>query len=821
MYKLSEILSILKSKRTQIISGDLEISHLLIDSRKLLFPENSLFFAFLGQQTDGHLFIDDLYNRGVRSFVIENPDYSFEKYPKANFILVEKCREAIQEIAAFHRKNSTIPILGLTGSNGKTIIKEWIYQLLEHKYDIVRSPGSYNSQLGVPLSVWQIDNKTDLAIIEAGISRKGEMKSLANIIAPTIGIFTNLGDAHSSGFSSKEEKLKEKIQLFRESDTIIYDADEAISTEVIERDYASKRLLSWSFKDENASFYIRRIEHHNGFSKIQYKWKNEDHDFSIPFKDAVSTRMAIFAVIATLLLGREPEEIKQDTMLLSAINMRLEVKDGINNCMLINDSYNADLTSFTQALHFLSMQDKSRDKVLILSDFFQMGMSIDDLNTKLAALINKQELAKLILIGTQVRGIAKLLNSEVKSYIFDTTREMISSISSLELSNMIILLKGARKFKFEEIFVRLSRHYHNTVLEINLDSMVQNLHVYRSFLKAETKVMAVIKASGYGAGSVKLAKHLEKNTVNYFAVAFMDEGIELRKGGIETPIMVFSADPNFLSEMIEYRLEPVVFSFEYLKRISEFAPDGLGIHIKIDSGLNRLGFQEKELDSLCNELVKLKNIRVLSIYSHFSASPTDKYDSFSHRQAKVFNKAYELIVSKLGYRPIQHLLNSAGVVKFPEYQFDMVRMGSGLHGIDTSNKINNALQVVHTLKARINMIKYVKEGDSVGYERMGITDKIRKIAIIPIGYADGLVRRAGNENYSVYLNGHYAPIVGNVNMDLTMIDISSIPNVETGDEVEIFGAKKSIQDLAKSGDTIFYEILSRISPRVKRIYTTS
>jgi len=521
-------------------------------------------------------------------------------------------------------------------------------------------------------------------------------------------------------------------------------------------------------------------------------------------------------------LGGNQKHLEIKTQYLSAVNMRLEVKDGFNNCLLINDSYNADLTSFTQALQFLSLQDETRQKVLVLSDFYQIGLDAVSLNNNLASLIDKLNLSKLILVGEQVVELDKYLkNKSVEIFKFKTTDEFEKQLNAIDFNNECILLKGARKFRFENIFFKLSSRYHNTVLEINLDSTVQNIVVYRSLLKPETKVMAVIKASGYGAGSVKLARHLEKNNVNYFSVAFVDEGIELRKGGVKNPIMVFNSDLVFLPEMIEYQLEPVVFSFEFLDYIVNHAPEGLGVHLKIDSGLNRLGFQEKDWDRLCKRLKEINNIRILSVFSHFSASPNPRYDNFSHQQASIFNKAFNKIVKVLNYKPLKHLLNSAGVVKFSEYQFDMVRIGSGFHGIDTSNTITSALNVVHTLTARITMIKTVKAGDSIGYERMGISDQPRKIAIIPIGYADGLVRKAGNYRFSVWLNGARVPIVGNVNMDMTMIDISVVDNVEIGDEVEIFGRNISIKELALAGDTIFYEILTRISPRVKRIYTYS
>ena len=821
MYTIEEIAQIVPHLNKIINQPGLLIRHLLIDSRKLLFPESSLFFAFFGNQTDGHRYIEEVYTRGIRNFIIEDADFDTSPFPSGNFIIVQQSLKALQQLGSTHRQKHDVPVIGLTGSNGKTIIKEWIYQLLESQYKIVRSPGSYNSQIGVPLSIWQIEKDTDFALIEAGVSKKGEMEALSRIIAPTIGVFTNLGDAHASGFTSREEKLEEKLQLFRNSAIVLFDGDEKPVADIIRTKFPQKKLIWWSVMDPSAPLYISAIEMENKTSEIHYHWLGKEGKFGIPFKDPVSIRMAIFSVLTALVLGIEPSLIETGTSQLSAIQMRLETKDGVNNCLLINDSYNADITSFTQALLFLSQQDKTRKKVLILSDFFQIDNTPESLNRKLAALIDKQELSRILLVGTQLHSIQKYLNVMVPVHHFRNTAELVRRIEELHFQDEVILLKGARKFGFEEIFAKLSTRYHNTVLEINLDAITQNLQVYLSRLEADTLKLAVIKAAGYGAGSVKLARHLEKNNVDYFGVAFVDEGIELRKGGVTNPILVFNADLSFLEEMITYHLEPVVYSFPYLEQLTAEGPRGVGIHLKLDTGLNRLGFQENEWPALCEKLKRQSHFRVLSIYSHLSATPTRMHDAFTHQQAGLFNIGYDCICEALEYKPLKHLLNSAGVINFPEYQFDMVRIGFGIHGIDTSNTINQSLQVVHTLKARVSMIKKVKAGDSIGYERMGIDDKDRKIAIIPIGYADGLVRRAGNKRYSVWINGYTAPIIGNVNMDMSMVDVTGLPHVEIGDEVEIFGPNIPIQELAKAGETIFYEILTRISPRVKRIYIES
>lgn len=818
MYSVQTITTFFEYLHVVLPDPTHRIEHLLIDSRKLLFPKSSLFFAFYGKQTDGHLFIDELYREGIRSFVIEDPDFDMQPYPEANFIVVESCLSAIQAIGQNHRKSFNVPVIGLTGSNGKTIIKEWINQLLETDHNIVRSPGSYNSQIGVPLSVWKIDSKTELAIIEAGVSKYGEMKALKAIVAPTIGIFTNLGDAHSVGFESKKQKLYEKIQLFETAESIIFERDESMVFNALKEVYPTKSLINWSTTDPDADFYVFAIEKVNKSSLIRYRWRGNEYTFTIPFKDPVSIRMAVFAVLTSLEVGMDPDVIRSRTHSLSTVPMRLEVKDGSNNCLLINDSYNADLTSFTQALHFLTLQDRIRKRVLILSDFYQIGETAEKLNRTLAELIEKHNFSKLVLVGHHIHSLEEYLSKKIETHHFRDTTDLLEQLDSLNFRDEVILMKGARKYAFEKIFTKLSHRYHSTTLEINLDGMAQNLLLYELKLDQGTKKMVVIKASGYGAGSVKMAGHLEKYGVDYFGVAFMDEGIELRQGGITKPILVFNSDLSYLDEMIRYKLEPVIYSFEFLEKILADSPPGLGVHLKLDTGLNRLGFQEEDMDRLCRILRHQHHFKVLSVYTHLSATPTRKYDDFTHLQAKRYMDMYPRITDALGYKPIRHILNSAGVINFPEYQFDMVRIGSGLHGVDTSYQIHKSIHVVHTLKARINLIKNVKAGESIGYERMGIENHTRRIAIIPIGYADGLVRKAGNKNYYVWINGAKAPIVGNVNMDMSFIDITGLKNVELGDEVEIFGPNIPIQLLAKAGDTIFYEILSRISPRVKRVY---
>lgn len=821
MLTISQIESLLGHANKSTVASEAMVEHLLIDSRKLLFPASTMFFAFKGLKTDGHLFIAELYNKGVRFFVVEEPSFDFSALPDAIAWKVPSALKALQTIVAAHRGKFSIPVVGITGSNGKTIIKEWVYQLLEKDFNIVKNPGSYNSQIGVPLSVWQMYPRADLGFFEAGISTVGEMQGLEQVIRPTIGIFTNLGDAHSSGFKSQTEKLAEKLILFKNTSTIICHRDDPFTYGFINQKMQGKQIISWSYQDETAELYVQHVDLSNGASVVKYIWRGKTGSFTTRFKDNLSIHLAVFALFVSLELGLDKEEAESRISMVTAINMRLETKEGENDCILINDSYNADLTSLTQALNYLAMQDSSRKKVLVLSEFLQIGNDQHDTNEKLISLINRIGLSRLVLVGKNMGRLLPQIDGNIQKHHFETTEALLAKLPQLRFQNEVIMLKGARVYHFEDLFDKLAKRFHSTVLEINLDAVMHNIRVYKSFLKPETKILAVIKAGAYGVGSVRLAEQLEKSGVNYFGVAFMDEGIELRKGGIRNPILIFNPDLNFIPEMYRYRLEPVIYNFDMLDRVAGESYFKTRIHLKIDTGLHRLGFLSEEWDLLTAQLDKIRHLQVASVFSHLSASPNYAFDYFTHEQAALFNIAYQKIAEKLGYKPIKHLLNSAGVVKFRDYQFDMVRVGSGFHGVDTSKNINKSLQIVNTLKAKISLIKKVRAGESVGYERKGITDRDRIIAILPIGYADGLVRKAGNERYSVWLNGYFAPIVGNVNMDMTMIDITNVPNVQVGDVVEIFGPNARITDLAEAGETIFYEILTRISPRVKRIYMES
>ncbi len=815
-YSFSNISRILNSK-IENKGTDPVINYFLYDTRKIIFPENSLFFAIKTGRNDGHNYIHEAYKKGIRAFVIENDSFPIKNIPEAQFIIVENSVTALQNLASFHRENFDIPVIGITGSNGKTILKEWIYFFLNDPFRIARSPGSYNSQIGVPLSIFKIDKEHDLALIEAGISKKGEMALLEKIIKPEIGIFTNIGDAHSSGFDNIEEKLDEKLNLFEGCNKIICCGDDRIVMESLTKRYPVKEIISWSSEgNENSGFKVLDIEKNSKNTTIHYLWKDEKGNFTIPFKDKVSIRLSVTAFLSSLVLGGDIEKISQKIISLSYPKMRMEIKRGINNCTLINDSYNSDIESIKNALNYISNRENNKIKTLVLSDIFQSGYDEKKLFGIVKRYIEESGINKLILTGEKISGLKDLINKEIKVFSFKNTDELLKNIKDIEFNNELILLKGSRKFKFEKIFEKLSQNYHQTVLETDLEALTHNINVYRSFLNNDTKMMAVIKASGYGAGAIKLANHLQNIGVDYLSVAFIDEGIELRKAGIKLPVMVFNPDPEYLNEIYEYELEPVIYNFSQFDKIP--VEKKLKIHLKFDTGMKRLGFEPDDIPKLLGKLKKYGNLHIVSIFSHLAASNDEASDNFTKDQIHLFRQICNKIEKFLGYKPIKHILNSSGITRFPEYQFDMIRLGAGLHGIDTGGTISQRLIPVHSLKTGISQIKYVKAGEGIGYGRKCIKDHDRVIAIIPVGYADGLLRQAGNGNFKVWIDGDFVPVIADVNMDMSFIDITGLSGIKEGDRVEIFGEHAGITDLAKAGNTIFYEILSRISPRVKRVY---
>ncbi|MEO6901811.1 MAG: bifunctional UDP-N-acetylmuramoyl-tripeptide:D-alanyl-D-alanine ligase/alanine racemase [Bacteroidia bacterium] len=799
------------------------VKNLLIDSRKINDPENSLFFAIKGERNDGHLFLTELYEKGVRNFIVSTLPASLDNFPASNFILVKNTLLALQQLCAFHRKQFKIPVIAITGSNGKTIVKEWLYQLMREDKNIVRSPKSFNSQVGVPLSVWQLSKEHDLGIFEAGISLPNEMKMLENIIQPTIGLITNIGKAHDENFESQSQKVAEKIKLFLNAEVLIYCKDYLALHEALtsDRQYKEIAVFTWS-KKVRADLLVGRITQTETDTELQGIYKNSFIRISIPFKDEASIENAIQCWAMMLYLGYENHVIAERMAYLSPIAMRLELKEGINNCSIINDSYNSDLSSLAIALDFLNQQKQHPKKTLILSDILQSGQTNETLYKEVADLINKKGVSRLIGIGESISGQAEQFNIEKKFYT--STADFLQQFNNSFFRDETILLKGARVFGFEAISKIIQQKAHETILEINLNAIVHNLNYFKSKLKNDTRTMAMVKAFSYGSGSFEIANILQFHRVDYLAVAYADEGVELRKAGITMPIMVMNPEEQSYDAMIQYNLEPEIYSFrvlnlfeETLKRSERNNLQPMPIHVKLDTGMHRLGFDDVDINELIVRIKNNKSIRIKSIFSHLAASGEAEHDDFTWQQIKSFNTMSEVIKSHFDYSILKHILNSAGISRFPDAQFEMVRLGIGLYGIGANDEEQKQMQNVSTLKTSISQIKNIPVNETIGYSRKGIAIHDMKIATVPIGYADGLSRRLSNGKGKMIVNGKPAPIIGNVCMDMCMLNITNIAANEN-DEVIVFGEELPITEVAKDVDTIPYEILTNVSRRVKRIY---
>lgn len=821
-YSLTNIASIVNGTLTGMHPDHL-IKNLLIDSRKLNDVETSLFFAIKGERHDGHTYITELYEKGVRSFVVtrlpEQPDY----FASANFIVVTNTLTALQQLCAYHRKQFKIPVIGITGSNGKTIVKEWLYQLMREDKNIVRSPKSFNSQVGVPLSVWQLTKDHDLGIFEAGISLPSEMHLLEMIIQPTIGLITNIGRAHDENFESQVQKVSEKLKLFSNAEVLIYSKDYTVIHDALTTDkqFNDLAVFTWSRK-LRADLLVGRVTKTNTDSEIQGIYKNQFIRITIPFTDEASIENAIHCWAMMLYLGYENAVIAERMRLLSPVAMRLELKEGINNCSIINDSYNSDLGSLAIALDFLNQQKQHPKKTLILSDILQSGYTNETLYKEVSELIDKKGISRLIGIGEGISGQADQFHVE-KSF-YPSTNDFLSQFNNALFRDETILLKGARIFGFEAISKIIQQKAHETVLEINLNAIVHNLNYFRSKIKADTRIMAMVKAFSYGSGSFEIANILQFHRVDYLAVAYADEGIELRKAGITMPIMVMNPEEQSYDAMILYNLEPEIYSFrvlslfeETLKRSERANQQPVLIHIKLDTGMHRLGFEEADVNELIVRIKNNKYLHIKSIFSHLAASDEPEHDDFTWHQIKSFNTMSEKIKSHFTYPIFKHILNSAGISRFPDAQFEMVRLGIGLYGIGATETEQVQLQNVSTLKTSISQIKNIPANETIGYSRKGVASRDMQIATVPIGYADGLSRKLSNGKGKMIIKGKPAPIVGNVCMDMCMIDITDITANEN-DEVIVFGQENSINEIAKDIGTIPYEVLTNVSRRVKRIY---
>lgn len=818
-YSISNIAEIVHGKLLQSSPTYQAIEHLLLDSRQVVFPASALFFAVKGTRHDAHQFLPQLYANGVRSFVIGEP-IDLQAYPSANFILVEDSLRALQTLAAHHRQQFQLPVIGITGSNGKTIVKEWLFQLLREDYHIVRSPRSYNSQFGVPLSVWHLNSDHDLAIFEAGISQMGEMERLAPVIHCNIGIFTNIGEAHAAGFPSMEAKVREKAKLFEFADIIFYCKDHVLIANAVEN--LGKKTFSWS-QAQDADLRITQMSTFKSQTLIEGFYKNQAFHIRIPFTDTAAIENAIHCWAILLYLCVENSEIEQRMAQLEPVEMRMEVKEGINNCIIVNDSYNSDLTSLTLALNFLEQQRPKAKRTLILSDILQSGQDTETLYEQVANLIREKKISRIIAIGEEVAILKEKLPEEIEIQCFKDIDAFFLQLDNSQFYDENILLKGARQFAFERIAHRLELKAHKTVLEINLQNFIRNLYLYSRYLRPGVRTMVMVKAAAYGSGGAEIARLLEFQGIHYLAVAYTDEGIELRQEGIRLPLMVLNPEASSFDAMHRFQLEPELYSLALMQEYVKFSQIKNGnasfpIHIKLDTGMHRLGFKEADLPNLILLIKANPQIQIKSIFTHLAASEAPEHDAFTLEQLHLYEKMYDSIAKYLNYKPLRHALNTSGVHRFPDYQMDMVRFGIGLYGLDNYAAFKETLFPVLSLKATISQIHNITVGESVGYGRRWRAERLSVIGTISIGYADGLRRTAGNSRFSVWLHGKLAPIIGSVAMDMCMIDLTDIPEAREGDEVEIFGENQSVRDLAKVYDTIPLEIFTTISERVKRVY---
>ena len=818
-YAITDVAQIIGAKTNTL--HEATISILLTDSRRLSFPETTLFFALPTKTNDGHRYVQDLYKLRVRNFVVSRMLPEFESMTDANFLLVKDTLRALQKLATHHRKRFSIPVIGITGSNGKTVVKEFLYQLLHNEFDIVRSPRSYNSQIGVPLSVWEMNEKNTLGIFEAGISQPDEMEYLQPIIAPTIGVLTSIGEAHQENFISLNQKCQEKLTLFTDSEAIIYDGDNAFIANAIESACLSHKAIAWSRTDTEAPLYIESIEKRADDTVIRCTLLGFDKTYVIPFTDDASIENVIHCLAVMLYL--KPTSVNDEAKFahLEPVEMRLDVKEGINNCLLINDTYNSDINSLDIALDFQQSRKVGKDlkSTLILSDILQTGTLPKSLYKKVVDLIERKKVNRLIGIGRDLKEYASLFPEKLEKEFYQTTDEFIASPSIRKFQNELILLKGSRHFHFERISELLEKKVHETILEVNLSAIVHNFNVYRSKLKPETKMVCMVKASGYGVGSYELAKTLQEHHCDYLAVAVADEGAALRKEGITIPIIVMNPEFSSFNTLFEYNLEPEVYSFRLLNAmIRETERRGIiayPVHVKIDTGMHRLGFQPDEVIALCERLKAQSGVRVRSVFSHLVGSDSYVFDDFTHEQIEKFQHAAAALEEGLEHKVIKHILNTGGIERFTEYQMDMVRLGIGLYGVSASGMAG--LQTVSTLKTTILQIQHVPAGDSIGYSRRSYVDRDSRIAIIPIGYADGLDRHFSNGHGEVVVRGKRCPIIGNICMDACMVDVTDC-DAEEGDSVIVFGKELPVEELSDRLKTIPYEILTSVSPRVKRIY---
>jgi alanine racemase len=807
----------------EIVRGGVwpDIDHLLTDSRKLAYPGQTAFFALRSERRDGHAFIPDLYRAGVRCFWVDR-EVGFSRFPEATFLLVPDALLALQQVAAAHRKRFQFPVVGITGSNGKTIVKEWANLLLSPDFRIVRSPRSYNSQIGVPLSVWQMQATDELALIEAGISQSGEMEKLEAIICPEIGIFTHIGEAHAEGFATLEEKVREKLVLFRGAKILIYCRDHGPVHEAIQANpVPGRQLLSWG--GESGAEIEVRVETGAHSSVIYCRYHAQAFDFSIPFTDQASVENALHCAALMLHLGIAPARIRERMAHLHAVAMRMELKEGANHTLIINDSYSADRDSLMLALDVLAQQKQHERKTVILSDIFQSGLSPEQLYQSITQALKARGIHKIIGIGPAISAqCGQFTEAGLEALCFPATDSFLDQYHPSWFRDESILLKGARSFAFERIMRVMERKLHQTVLEISLPAVAFNLRQYRRQLQPGTRIMAMVKAFSYGAGAYEIANLLQFHKADWLAVAYADEGVELRQSGIRLPVMVMNPEEAGYSLLVSHDLQPELFSLEMTRSLAAFLEsEGLRdfpVHVKLDTGMHRLGFSPEEIPELVDLIRTSGLFRIQTVFSHLVASEDPAQDAFTRTQADIFVRACAVLDQGIGYRPLRHLANTAAIRRHPDLQMDMVRLGIGLYGIDPGFTGKDALQEVSTLRTTIAQVRELPAGQTVGYNRKGVLHRDSRIATIRIGYADGYPRSLGNGHGAVLIRGQRFPTIGHICMDMTMVDITGHPEMQAGEDVVVFGAGLSVAELAQQADTIPYEILTGISQRVQRVY---
>jgi Alr-MurF fusion protein len=824
MLFFSELLALTGGTVIQYVA-DAPISNVLLDSRRLSIAADSLFLAMRGQRHNSHQFLPMVYEQGIRQFVVEQgSQVAYKQLKHANIIQVANSIDSLQQLAAHHRNQYQLPLLAITGSNGKTIVKEWLSQLLSLEYAVVRSPKSYNSQIGVPCSVWLMNKNHEYGIFEVGISKPGEMAKLEAILQPTVGMFTNIGPAHDAGFATRRQKINEKALLFKGCQKIYYCLDHTPIHQTLMMLYHNKvQLVTWSLLDHAADYKIQKhLLITDKQTKLIVTTRQQQHTFMLPFQDDLSIENAIHCIVFLLQEGFSAAMIQAPLTKLRAVPMRMTLKQGINNCQVIDDTYNNDFVGLEGALDFMAQQKKSSRRTVVLSDLLQTGIAAEVLYLQVAQLLKGKQVDRLIGIGKELTMYAAAFSS-LDTYFYEYTEELLERDFRHMFSDEFILVKGARHFGLERVVNRLQQKVHSTVLEVDLDAVTHNLNFFRSRLSEGTRLMVVVKALAYGSSSFEIAHLLQYHRVDYLAVAYTDEGVLLRAHGIVLPIMVMNPTPESFDKLLEYHLEPEVYSLKLLHELRDFLAIRnryMNVHLKLETGMYRLGLEEKNLKTLVQVLCTAPAIRVVSIMSHLAAAADQQHDAYTRHQFTLFTKQANHIERKLGIHTIKHLLNSSGILRFPEYQLSMVRLGIGLYGVGVGEEIQQRLEVASTLKTVISQIKMIPQGATVGYGRQGVAQKNMRLATLAIGYADGFSRVLSHGKGSVWINGHFAPIVGVICMDMSMVDVTNIPAAE-GDTAIIFGKELPITEVAAAMGTVAHEVLTNVSERVKRVYHTS